>query len=179
MKDRILKMLEAKANEKREKALTSLELLMENPVGIGDHSTGDFYNNMASGYQQSPGYQRQIEQGLMGSNNAAAAGGMLGTPYHQEANTQLANDIASQDFEKYLQNVLGIFGQGQKGYEHINDMGYDANKQLADYIAQVLSQKSQNSFAGQAMENQFNQGRTNNIFSGLGSIGSGMIGGWA
>lgn len=51
MKDRILKMLEAKANEKREKALTSLELLMENPVGIGDHSTGDFYNNIEEAFQ--------------------------------------------------------------------------------------------------------------------------------
>jgi hypothetical protein len=51
MKERVLKMLEAKANEKREKALTSLELLMENSVGIGDHSTGDFYNNVEEAFQ--------------------------------------------------------------------------------------------------------------------------------
>jgi hypothetical protein len=44
-------MLKAKANEKREKALTSLELLMENSVGIGDHSTGDFYNNVEGAFQ--------------------------------------------------------------------------------------------------------------------------------
>jgi len=44
-------MLKAKANEKREKALTSLELLMENPVGIGDHSTEDFYNNVEEAFQ--------------------------------------------------------------------------------------------------------------------------------
>ena len=51
MKERILKMLKAKANEKREKALTSLELLMDNSVGIGDHSTGDFYNNIEEAFQ--------------------------------------------------------------------------------------------------------------------------------
>ena len=51
MKERVLKMLKAKANEKREKALTSLELLMENPVGIGDHSTGDFYKNVEEAFQ--------------------------------------------------------------------------------------------------------------------------------
>jgi len=51
MKERVLKMLKAKANEKREKALTSLELLMENPVGIGDHSTEDFYNNVEEAFQ--------------------------------------------------------------------------------------------------------------------------------
>ena len=52
MKKRVLKMLEAKANEKREKALTSLELLMNNPVGIGDHSTGDFYENVEEAFQE-------------------------------------------------------------------------------------------------------------------------------
>jgi hypothetical protein len=51
MKERVLKMLKAKANEKREKALTSLELLMENSVGIGDHSTDDFYNNVEGAFQ--------------------------------------------------------------------------------------------------------------------------------
>jgi hypothetical protein len=51
MKERVLKMLKAKANEKREKALTSLELLMENSVGIGDHSTEDFYNNVEEAFQ--------------------------------------------------------------------------------------------------------------------------------
>ena len=51
MKERILKMLKAKANEKREKALTGLELLMNPPAGIGDHSTDDFYNNVEQAFQ--------------------------------------------------------------------------------------------------------------------------------
>jgi len=50
MKERILKMLVAKATEKREKALTSLELLMDNSVGIDDHSTGDFYKNIEESF---------------------------------------------------------------------------------------------------------------------------------
>lgn len=29
----------------KEKALMTLELLTENPAGIGDHSTDDFYSN--------------------------------------------------------------------------------------------------------------------------------------
>ena len=51
MKERLLKMLKAKANEKREKSSTTLELLMENAAGIGDHSTGDFYNNVEEAFQ--------------------------------------------------------------------------------------------------------------------------------
>ena len=42
MKARVVQMLRAQAEAERQKALLSLELLMNVPVGIGDHSTGDF-----------------------------------------------------------------------------------------------------------------------------------------
>jgi len=45
MKARVVQMLRAQAEAERQKALLSLELLMNFPVGIGDHSTGDFYKN--------------------------------------------------------------------------------------------------------------------------------------
>jgi hypothetical protein len=51
MKERILRMVKNNAEAKREKALTSLQLLLENPVGIGDHSTDDFYNNVEESFQ--------------------------------------------------------------------------------------------------------------------------------
>jgi hypothetical protein len=35
-----------KALSDKSKALTSFELLLEHPAGIGDHSTGDFYKNL-------------------------------------------------------------------------------------------------------------------------------------
>lgn len=51
MKKRILKMIQTEAESKREKALTSLSLLMEVPSGIGDHSTGDFYKNIDEAFK--------------------------------------------------------------------------------------------------------------------------------
>lgn len=42
---RVIKMLKAEFKAKKEKALMTLELLIENPAGIGDHSTEDFYKN--------------------------------------------------------------------------------------------------------------------------------------
>ena len=42
---RVIKMLRKTFEAQREKALLTLELLTENPAGIGDHSTDDFYNN--------------------------------------------------------------------------------------------------------------------------------------
>lgn len=42
---RVIKMLKAEFTARKEKALMTLELLTENPAGIGDHSTEDFYKN--------------------------------------------------------------------------------------------------------------------------------------
>ena len=46
MKDLAVEYLKSKAFSDRTKALMSLKLLTENAVGIGDHSTGDFYKNL-------------------------------------------------------------------------------------------------------------------------------------
>ena len=42
---RTITMLKKHFEAEREKALLSLELLTDDKVGIGDHSTEDFYNN--------------------------------------------------------------------------------------------------------------------------------------
>jgi flagellar motor component MotA len=42
---RLIKMLRKMHEANRQKALMTLELLTENPAGIGDHSTEDFYKN--------------------------------------------------------------------------------------------------------------------------------------
>ena len=42
---RLFNMLRKSAEADREKALMSLELLSNSAVGIGDHSTDDFYKN--------------------------------------------------------------------------------------------------------------------------------------
>lgn len=45
MKAQLHKMLVSSMKAKRDKALLTLQLLANNPAGIGDHSTEDFYNN--------------------------------------------------------------------------------------------------------------------------------------
>jgi hypothetical protein len=41
----LLKMLKTSAEADKAKAMLTLNLLSENPAGIGDHSTDDFYRN--------------------------------------------------------------------------------------------------------------------------------------
>jgi len=45
MKEPVIEMLQSEMVARKQKALLSLKLLTSNPVGIGDHSTDDFYNN--------------------------------------------------------------------------------------------------------------------------------------
>jgi len=45
MKEDVIEMLESEMISRRQKALLSLKLLTSKPVGIGDHSTSDFYDN--------------------------------------------------------------------------------------------------------------------------------------
>ncbi len=45
---KIYEMLKTKAESEKAKALLTLELLNKNGVGIGDHSTKDFYENAES-----------------------------------------------------------------------------------------------------------------------------------
>jgi len=46
MRQRMINYLYNKAMADREKSLGSLELLLNQPAGIGDHSTQDFYDNL-------------------------------------------------------------------------------------------------------------------------------------
>ncbi len=124
------------------------------------------------GYQESPGYKWELGQGENAINSANAAGGMLGTPQHQQQAGELATNLANQDFQKYLSHILGLFGSGLTGSSDIVGKGAGAAGSLADAIAQVLGQKAQYAYAGQAGENASNSQNINNMFGGIGALAS-------
>ena len=51
VKKNLVEMLLLEAQAQKSKALVSLELLTNHAVGIGDHSTGDFYKNAEEALQ--------------------------------------------------------------------------------------------------------------------------------
>ena len=52
MKKQVYNLLKTQAEAEKQKALTTLKLITEYPAGIGDHSTGDFYNNAEEALQK-------------------------------------------------------------------------------------------------------------------------------
>lgn len=83
------------------------------------YTNPDMYNTIAGQYTHSPGYEMQMKNAMQAGNNAAAAGGMLGSGQHQFMNAETANGIASKDFQDYMRNRMGLgdVGASQKGMQ--------------------------------------------------------------
>lgn len=120
---------------------------------------GQTLNDIGAGYKQSPGYNFAMQQALQGGQHAAAAGGMAGSPQAQQQQMQLASDIASQDYNNWMRNALGIRQGGQQ-----------AGMGLGENLASNLAQQGQYSYAGQAGENQANQQMWSDIFGGAAAM---------
>lgn len=139
------------------------------------------YSKIAAGYQKSPGYDWQLNQGLNAATNAAAAGGMAGSPEHQQQAAGIAEGLASQDFNNYLGHVLGLYGTGLQGKSGlygmgleglggIGQMGYNASNELAGALASSLMNQGNLAYSGTAARNQQQGQGIGNILGGLGAL---------
>lgn len=137
----------------------------------------EIINRLGAGYQQSPGYQWRLGQGEQAINNASAAGGMLGTPMHQQQAGELASNLANQDYDQYLQHVLGLLGGGVSGLQGMSQLGYGASSDLATSLGQNLMNQANLQYAGQANRNQMYGGLFGNVLGYLSGGGQGGQGG--
>lgn len=135
---------------------------------LGD--PGALMNRIGGSYQQSPGLNFAIQQALQGAGHAAAAGGMAGSPAHQQQSMQLASNLANQDYNNWLQNALGMYGMGLSGQQGLAGMGQQAGTSLADIISQTLAQQGNLAYQGQAQQNANQAGLLSGLGKGLGSF---------
>lgn len=136
--------------------------MMQNP--------GEYFNQISSGYRQSPGYQNALREAMGGIANAQAAGGMAGSPQHQQIAGERATQMADKDFQDYINNILGIQKTGLTGGEAALGRGFEGSKSMADILASNLGQQAGYSAAGQAQRNNQNSQNWSNIFSGASGV---------
>lgn len=141
-----------------------------------DLLSGNTQNQLGANFKESPGYAFNLKQAMQAGNNANAAGGTLGTPMHQEQNADYAHGLASQDYNNYMQNQIGLYGSGLQGEQGLNNQGFEANKGYADTLGNALSQQGAYGFAGQTGQNQYKQQGMSDIFGGLGGAAAGLGG---
>lgn len=136
---------------------------------------GALMNQFGKSYQQSPGMNFAIQQALQGAGHAAAAHGMAHSPEHEQQNMQLAHDIANQDYNNYMNNMLHLYGAGLSGQQGMAQMGQQSGMSMADMIAQTLAQQANLGFRGQQEQNSMH----NSFLGGLGRLGGAALGGLA
>ena len=141
---------------------------LESQYGQMTNDPGGKLNQIGQGYHESPGFKFALQQALQGSNQASAAGGMLGSPQSQQQNMGLATNMADQDYNKWMQQALGIYGGGLSGQQGLYDTGFNASGQLGTGIANNKATQGSLAFQGQ---NNMNQGQ-GDMFRSLGQIGA-------
>lgn len=127
---------------------------------------GDLMNRLGAGYKQSPGYQYNIDEATRASNNAAAAGGFIGSPQQQAQLGKQIGGMASQDYNQYLNNTLGLYGQGLTGMGNMNQMGFNASTQGMNSLNDMLKAQASLAYANANNQNQSQGG----FMSGLGGL---------
>lgn len=116
---------------------------------------------MGETYEASPGYEYQMEQSMNAANQAAAAGGMLGTPSHQTTAMTQSQNIANQDYWQYVNHLTDLYTKGLGIGSDINQMGYNASSAIASDLARFMgTQMSLTAQAGAHQNMQGNAGLT-------------------
>lgn len=129
------------------------------PYFNNGQNPGDFLKKIGAGYQESPGFQFAKKQGLGSIENAAAAGGMLGTQGHQQQAGELSTNLANQDYNSYLQNALGVYNTGA-----------NAGGNLAQNLAQFLMSRGNLAYEGAAGNNRRKSNGLESLFGGIASL---------
>lgn len=131
---------------------------------------GGRLNEIGQGYHQSPGFQFALQQALQGSGHAAAAGGMAGSPQHEQQNMGIATGLADQDYNQWLGNALGMYGKGLSGQQGLYDTGSKAGMSMGENMASVLANQAKLAYEGQNADNQHSEGIWGAIGGGAGAL---------
>lgn len=127
---------------------------LESQYGQMTNDPGGMVNKIGGNYQQSPGFKFALQQALQGSGHAAAAGGMAGSPQHEQQNMGIATNLANQDYNTWLQHALGLYGSGVQGEQDLMHEGYGAGNEYAQSTGNNLQSKANLKFGGAQSQNQ-------------------------
>lgn len=154
-------------NQMRPMLQDQYKQMISNPGGVMNH--------IGEGFQQSPGYQFQVNQAQNAANRAASAGGMLGSPMQQQNIAGTVNNLANQDYYHYLDHGMNMYGQGMQGASHLNDLSFGAGSQAMQAWMQQLLAKAQNAYSGANSYNQQMGSGIGSLVGGISSLAGGLF----
>jgi hypothetical protein len=122
-----------------------------------------FINNQMGNYQESPWAKNMQNQAMRTAQNFGSANGLTGsTPLMMQAQ-QNAGNIASQDQNNWLQNVLGVNTNYGNGLNNMTNTGQHS----ADQMSQIMQLMAQGMGAGAFGQQMGEQKDRSDMFGGL------------
>ena len=88
----------------------------------------------------------------------------------------MADKLLSEDMQQYLQNALGVYGQGLAGEQGFYNTGFQASQNLADMLAGNLGSQAGLAYQGQQQKNMNQQALVNALMKLLGTAGGAGLG---
>lgn len=149
---------------------------LQNTYGNLLNNPGGELNQIGSSFHASPGYQFQVQQGTNAVNNAAAAGGSLGSSDHQFNSASMTNGLANQDYYNYLNHAVDLFGKGLQGEQGLASNGLSASGMYGNGLMDTSMSQAQDAYAGQANANSHEGGEMGALFAGLGQAAPFLLG---
>lgn len=120
----------------------------------GQEDPAQFINNLMGQYQESPHARYLQNQSLNAGQNAASASGLMGsTPLMRELQ-QNSTNIASQDQNQWLQNLLGINTQYGQGQGNLINSGQNSANSLSNMYQNMGQNMSQGAFGKKSGQQQ-------------------------
>lgn len=110
----------------------------------------NFINNLIGNYQESPYAHLLQQQAMNAGNNAASAGGLMGSSALMNQQMQNAGQIASGDLNTWLQNVLGINTQYGQGQNNLMTGGQNAANALTNMYSQMSKDMAEAAYGKEA-----------------------------
>lgn len=116
-----------------------------------------YMNDMRSQYQKTPQHELALEDSLKMANNAAVAGGMVGTPMHQRDLMNTAAGINNQYEQQWIDKAMNAQRYGMQGAQGLYDTSRDTDLYLNKLFANTESNRGQVNMNSAQAKNQRNQ----------------------
>ena len=141
----------------------------------------NIYDQLGAGFSMNPGQQQAIQNSTTAANQAAAAGGMAGSPSEQLALSNQINNMSYSDYNDYMNQVLGLYGMGNTDLTDLTHLGYQASNQMGSDWMKNLSEQAGLSYAGVANQNKMKAAQAqqaSGLLGGLTSAAGSLYSGW-
>lgn len=154
------------------RSLAPYQTTLASQFGANDNNAND---NSYGGFQESPGYQFRLDEGLKAIQRSAAARGGLNSGATMKALNNYAQNTASSEFENYANALRSMAGIGQTSTAQTSALGAQTAQSIGSNILTAgNAQASSYANTGAAINNLANNG----IYAAMsGGFGGGSSGG--